>query len=35
MYRSKKLLVDMGKCNLIVQVVTMVLDVRGWECEWK
>jgi hypothetical protein len=31
MYRSRKLVVEEGKCNLIVQVARMVLDVRGWE----
>jgi hypothetical protein len=33
--KLRKLVVKGGKCNLIVQVAKMVLDARGWDCEWK
>jgi hypothetical protein len=33
--RSSKLVVDGGKCILIIQVARMVLDARCWDYEWK
>jgi hypothetical protein len=34
MYKLGKLIVEGGKCKLIIQGSRMVLDVRVWECEW-
>jgi len=33
--RSKKLVVEGGKCNLIVQVARMVLNAICWDYQWK